>query len=104
MPRGGRPLVIVKAIPDSMIFRTTARARGVRTLSGVTSAPSTSATTRRTSSIAASLLAIEFTSQEHNRALDELRTHQLANQQCTTCSRPPPKVPLLHQRSHASLA
>src|SRR5437870_4436486 len=48
MPSGGRPLVIVKAIPASMIARTTAPVRGVRTLSGVTSVPSTSATTRRT--------------------------------------------------------
>ena len=67
--------MIVKAIPDSMIFRTAARARGVRTLSGLTSAPSTSATTRRTSYGASLLLAIESTSHEHNRAA---RTHPLA--------------------------
>ena len=35
--------MIVKAIPVPMIFRTAPRALGVRTLSGVTSAPSTSA-------------------------------------------------------------
>ena len=50
--------MIVKAIPASMIVRTTARARGVRTLSGVTSVPSTSATTRRTLLGTSCLLAI----------------------------------------------
>jgi len=76
--------VIVKAIPDPMMFRTAARARGVRTLSGVTSAPSTSATTRRTSSRASSfsrassLPAIGHTSQEHNRARERLQKPPLA--------------------------
>ena len=55
--------MIVNAIPASMIVRTTARARGVRTLSGVTSVPSTSATTRRTSLWTPSLLAITSASQ-----------------------------------------
>lgn len=65
MPRGGRPLVMVNAIPAAMIFRTALRARGVMTLSGVTSAPSTSATTRRTFSDASSfLLANESPSHE----------------------------------------
>jgi hypothetical protein len=59
--------VIVNAIPAPMIFRTALRARGVMTLSGVTSAPSTSATTKRTSSgVSSFLLAIESTSPEHN--------------------------------------
>ena len=40
--------MIVKAIPASITVRTTADARGVRILSGVTSVPSTSATTKRT--------------------------------------------------------
>ena len=59
--------MIVKAIPASMIVRTAARARGVRTLSGVTSVPSTSATTRRTPLGTSSLLAI--TSASHSRNL-----------------------------------
>ena len=62
MPSGGRPLVIVKAIPASMIVRTTARARGVRILSGVTSVPSTSATTRRTE-----FGTVSFTADRHAR-------------------------------------
>ena len=48
IPLGGRPLVMVKAISVFMTWRTAARACGVTILSGVTSVPSTSATTRRT--------------------------------------------------------
>jgi hypothetical protein len=58
-----RPLVMVKAIPELVTLRTAARARGVSTLSGVTSAPSTSAITSRTSS--SCLVAIELTSGAH---------------------------------------
>src|SRR5215471_10375280 len=43
MPRGGRPLVIAKSIPACLSFPTAAMARSVRTLSWVTSVPSTSA-------------------------------------------------------------
>src|ERR1700678_4072106 len=53
MPRGGRPLVIAKRIPASPSLRTASTARSVRTLSGVTSVPSTSA---RTSLMLLSLL------------------------------------------------
>src|SRR5499425_1956002 len=43
MPRGGRPLVIAKSIPACFSFPAAAMARSVRTLSWVTSVPSTSA-------------------------------------------------------------
>ena len=43
MPRGGRPLVIANNIPACFSFATAAMARSVRTLSWVTSVPSTSA-------------------------------------------------------------
>ena len=43
MPRGGRPLVTAKSIPACFSFPTAAMARSVRTLSWVTSVPSTSA-------------------------------------------------------------
>ena len=45
MPRGGRPLVIAKAMPAACSAFTAARARGVSTFSAVTSVPSTSART-----------------------------------------------------------
>jgi hypothetical protein len=47
MPRGGRPLVIANRIPASPSLRTALMARSVRTLSGVTSVPSTSARSSR---------------------------------------------------------
>ena len=43
MPRGGRPLVTANVIPASRSLPTAAIARSVRTLSFVTSVPSTSA-------------------------------------------------------------
>ncbi len=43
MPSGGRPLVTANAIPASASLRTAAIARSVSALSGVTSVPSTSA-------------------------------------------------------------
>ena len=42
MPRGGRALVIAKAIPAAFSLPTAAMARGVSTLSWVTIVPSTS--------------------------------------------------------------
>src|SRR5690348_6794833 len=47
MPRGGRPLVMAKSIPASRSLATAATARSVRTLSWVTSVPSTSARSSR---------------------------------------------------------
>src|ERR1700722_8954441 len=47
MPRGGRPLVTAKSIPASFSFPTAVMARSVRTLSWVTSVPSTSARNSR---------------------------------------------------------
>src|ERR1700722_10316503 len=47
MPRGGRPLVMAKSIPACLSFATAAMARSVRTLSWVTSVPSTSARNNR---------------------------------------------------------
>src|SRR5579864_7847345 len=47
MPRGGRPLVMAKRIPACLRFATAAMARSVRTLSWVTSVPSTSARNSR---------------------------------------------------------
>ncbi len=45
MPRGGRPLVIAKAMPAACNAFTAATARGVSTFSAVTRVPSTSART-----------------------------------------------------------
>ena len=45
MPRGGRPLVIAKAMPAACSAFTAAAARGVSTFSAVTRVPSTSART-----------------------------------------------------------
>ena len=46
MPRGGRPLVMAKAMPAVWSAFTAAAARGVSTFSAVTRVPSTSARTR----------------------------------------------------------
>src|SRR5882724_761776 len=47
MPRGGRPLVTLNAIPASCSRKTASAARFVSTFSCVTSVPSTSAITMR---------------------------------------------------------
>ena len=52
MPLGGRPLVIANRIPASPSLRTAPTARSVSTLSGVTSVPSTSASSSRIASVA----------------------------------------------------
>ena len=56
MPRGGRPLVIAKSIPAARSRATASQARAVRTLSSVTSVPSTSHTSSLIGFICASAL------------------------------------------------
>ena len=78
MPRGGRPLVIAKAMPAVWRAFTAAPARGVSTFSAVTSVPSTSA---RTSEIF-----------DAARAGSTMRDLLPSPPQPASCERPPPRM------------
>ena len=75
MPRGGRPLVIAKAIPAASSAFTAATARDVSTFSAVTSVPSTSA---RTSEIFEAALRARYHARPPARAIASLRVRTLA--------------------------